>query len=121
MRPGRELTLRKLTGSPATLVFWRTTSRPSIEAVRDAGYSPDPTAAAPIVIAINDGEAPEVAARVFAEQKLTGNLVVDPDRSIAQAYRVQVWPTTIVVDGRGLVTRVATGRDRGADAAGNRG
>ena len=34
--PGRELTLRKLAGRAVTLVFWNSSSRQSVEAVRDA-------------------------------------------------------------------------------------
>src|SRR5688500_19365372 len=33
--PGHMLTLRKLSGRPAVLVFWKSGSQPSIDAVRD--------------------------------------------------------------------------------------
>lgn len=110
--PGRELTLRKLRGRSATIVFWRSDSKPSLDAIRDAANRGNGSAdAASIVIAVNDGEAADVAKRVFAENKLGGILLIDADRRVARAYRVQAWPTTIVVDKHGLVTRVAVGRD----------
>lgn len=105
--PGRGLTLRKLAGRPVTLVFWNSVSRPSIEAARDS----QKTASNSTILAINDGEDPELARRVAAENGLCANLVIDPNREIAAAYGVTIWPTTVLCDTRGVVSAIRYGRD----------
>ncbi len=79
--PGHELTLRKLAGRPIILVFWKSSSKPSLEAVRDLQKT-TPTAGAqgPVVLAINDGEAPELARKVAADNGLSATVVTDPER-----------------------------------------
>jgi peroxiredoxin len=99
--PGRQLTLRKLAGRPVTLVFWKSASRPSIEAVRDLK---------PIVLAINDGEPVEQVKRSATEHGLSATIVTDPNRQIALAYGVNVWPTIVSLDASGLVRAIRYGR-----------
>ena len=108
--PGRQLALRKLTGKPTILVFWRTSSQASIDAVRDAEeYSERGNAAT--VLAINDGESTELASKAATENKLTATLVTDPKRDISIAYGVNLWPTVVELDAFGLVTGIRHGRD----------
>jgi peroxiredoxin len=114
LAPGRGLTLRKAAGRPAILVFWRSTTRPSIEAVRDlqdiAGTA---GASGPLLFAINDGEAAELARKVAAENGLTATIVTDPQRNISLAYGVTIWPTVIFLDASGSVRTIRYGRFAG--------
>jgi peroxiredoxin len=90
--PGRQLTLRKLAGRPAALVFWRSSSQPSIEAVRDLQQaSAKAGAKGPAVLAVNDGEPTELAQRVALGNGLSATLVTDPKREISLAYGVSLW------------------------------
>lgn len=107
--PGRQLTLRKLAGRPVILVFWKTASKPSIDAVRD--LTRDATrAAGAVVLAINDGDAADVATRSAKEHALAATVVTDPRRAISLAYGVSLWPTIVEVDGAGLVRALRYGR-----------
>jgi peroxiredoxin len=110
--PGHELTLRKL--GPAMLVFWKTSLKPSLETVRDLQR---PTGEAggqgPVVLAINDGEPPELAKRVAAANGLSATLVADPGRTISLAYGVNLWPTIVFIDALGLVREIRYGRFTG--------
>jgi hypothetical protein len=109
--PGRELPLRKLVGRAVTLVFWSSLSQPSIDAVRDQQQASSKAGVhGPIVLAINDGESPEVAKRVAAENGLTATIVTDPQREISSAYGVSLWPTIVFLDASGLVTGIRYGR-----------
>jgi hypothetical protein len=103
--PGSSLTLRKLAGRPVTLVFWNSASRPSIEAAR-AYQKPSANS---VLLAINDGEASELARRVAAENGLSANLVIDPNREISLAYGVTIWPTVIFCDSRGVTSGIRYG------------
>jgi peroxiredoxin len=109
--PGRQLTLRKLAGRAAVLVFWKSAVRPSIEAVRDLQKSANPEGGRnPVLLAINDGDLGDVAKRVAAESGLSAIQVIDPKREIAAAYGVTLWPTIVSIDKFGLVQGVRYGR-----------
>jgi peroxiredoxin len=111
LAPGKGLTLRKLAGRPTVLVFWKSSSKPSVEAVRDLQRSTEKAGGQrPIVLAINDGEASELAKKVAAENGLSATLATDPQRKISLAYGVNVWPTTVFIDARGVVRGIRYGR-----------
>jgi len=115
--PGRGLTLRKLAGRPVVLVFWRSSSKPSIEAVRDLQKtSPKAGGQRPVVLAINDGEVGELAKRVAAENGFSAIVVPDPQREISAAYGVSIWPTTVFIDASGVVRNIRYGRYSGEQA-----
>lgn len=107
--PGRVLPLSKLRGRPALLVFWKSSSPPSIEAVRDL-HAGDANSA---VLAINDGESVEVARRTAAKHRFAATVVPDPKREISTAYGVDLWPTIVAVDAAGLVTGIRYGYFKG--------
>ena len=104
--PGRGITLRKIAGKPARLVFWRRSSPESIQAVHAAAGA---AGAESLVLAINDGDAADVASRVADENKFGAILVTDTARNISSAYGVSVWPTTISLDANGVVRGIDQG------------
>jgi peroxiredoxin len=116
---GRQMPLTKLKGQPLILIFWSSTVKSSIQAVRDlqassakswaAGPSALKKSRAPIVLAVNDGDDPEVARRVAAENGLTAILVTDPKREIALAYGVTLWPTIVSLDSTCTVAGIRYG------------
>jgi peroxiredoxin len=113
----RELTLRKLVGRPVLLVFWKSASKPSLETVRDLQKATSKAAGqAPVVLAINVGEAREVTERVAAEDGLSAIVVPDPQREISAAYGVSIYPTAVFIDASGLVRNIRYGRFSGEQA-----
>lgn len=114
--PGNNLALRKLVGRPAILVFWKSSSKQSIQRVRDLQGVRNGEGS-PAVLAINDGDSPEMANRVAKENRLTANIVTDPAGAIARAYGVTAWPTTVFIDAMGIVTGVRFGLHGEAMAA----
>jgi peroxiredoxin len=112
--PGRQITLRKVQGRAVRLVFWNSTSRPSLDAVRQA-QSAAQKSGAPIVLAINDGESPEAVKRAVDANGLSVTVVTDPRRRITSAYGVSVWPTTVLIDAAGLVRSLQYGLQPSAD------
>jgi hypothetical protein len=86
-------------------------SQASLEALRDLQKALASTGnQGPVVLAINDGEASEVARRVAAENALSAIVVPDPRQDISSAYGVNIWPTTIFLDDRGMVSNIRYGR-----------
>ncbi|MEO5579892.1 MAG: redoxin domain-containing protein, partial [Gemmatimonadaceae bacterium] len=111
--PGREVTLRKMVGQAVKLVFWRSSSRQSVEMACGVRPSDDGGAAA-LVLAINDGDPADRAKAVASEHKLSAILVADAAREISLAYGVTSWPTTVSIDALGLVTAISNGAGEGA-------
>lgn len=107
---GQYLPLSKLKGRARVLVFWKSSVRASLEAVLDLQKSGASAAAkAPIVLAINDGEEPELARRVAAGAGITTSVVTDPKREISLAYGVSLWPTIVSLDPSGIVAGIRYG------------
>jgi AhpC/TSA family len=104
--PGRHMPLTKLSGKAAVLIFWKSSVRPSMQAVREFQ---DAESGAAIVLAINDGEDPEVARAASAEGKITATVVADPKRDISGAYGVNVWPTIVTISSVGVVSGIRYG------------
>ncbi len=109
--PGQEFPLRKLAGGPANLVFWKSSSRASIQAVLylQNGAVKAANKTAPLLLAINDGEASDLARKVAAEAGISAILVTDPKREISLAYGVDLWPTIVSVDATGLIAGIRHG------------
>ena len=108
--PGREVTLRKVAGRPVVIAFWRSTSRQSVDLVRELGQTASAEKESPLVLAINDGEPAELALKGAKENKLDAVIVTDPARSISSAYGVNTWPTTVTIDARGAIRGIRFGR-----------
>ena len=108
---GSDLTLRKLIGRPVILVFWRSASAPSVEAVRAVSTSPPHSAwRNAVVLAVSDGESREIAEKAASAAKITATVVADPTRAISRAYGITAWPTVVYLDARGVVREVRQGR-----------
>ncbi|MEO8578463.1 MAG: redoxin domain-containing protein, partial [Gemmatimonadales bacterium] len=108
--PDEHLTLRKLNGRPLVLLFWRSSSPPSITALRNLqkgfrqrGVKP------PLILAIEDGNDEELARSIAGSEEEAVIVVSDPERQIARAYGVTMWPTIVFLDAGGIVRDVRLG------------
>ena len=109
--PGAEVTLRKLSGRDVTIVFWNSSSQPTIDALLEMQKPRrKESKERPVVIAIADGESAESARRAASQNKIAATIVPDPERQISRAYGVSVWPTVVFVDDAGVTTGVQQGR-----------
>jgi len=107
---GREMELAKLFGQRnIILVFWRSSVKASIQAIRDLQASVAKSKSPAILMAVNDGEDPSVARAVAAESGLTAILVTDPKREISVGYGVSLWPTIVSIDLSGAVAGIKYG------------
>jgi len=113
---GREMPLTKISGQPIVLVFWRSASKASIQAVLELQTSAAKSKPPALVLAINDGDDPRMARAVAAESGFTAIVVVDPKREIGTAYGVTMWPTIISLDKNGVITGVRNGHVAGVQA-----
>ena len=102
--PGHQITFSKLAGRPAILFFLKPSSSPIVESLRELkSMAEGKNGDKPMIFAIVDGE----TSRNAKSSPNIGDsvtIVPDPERKIANAYGVTVWPTTLRVDARGIVT-----------------
>lgn len=109
--PGHQMTFSKLAGRPALLLFLRPSSTPIVEALREIKANAKGTKGeSPLVLAIVDGKDGR-GAKSLPDLGGSVTVVHDPDRKIANAYGVTVWPTTLFVDARGIVTNSSHGNN----------
>jgi peroxiredoxin len=108
--PGRTMPLSKLSGKPAVLVFWKSSVKPSIQAIRDLQTNQSSGTA---VLAVNDGEDPKVAHAAAKENGITATVVTDPKREIAAAYGVNMWPTILTLSESGVISGIQHGHTPG--------
>jgi hypothetical protein len=111
---GHQLTLSKLKGRTVALIFWRSHSAPSMQAIGAALQAKN--GAQPLVLAINDGESAEHAHRALSQAKLSAIPVADPGRNIASAYGVSAWPTIVSIDASGIISGIQFGYAEGEAA-----
>jgi peroxiredoxin len=111
--PGHALPLTKLKGRRVVLVFWRSGSAPSLQAIATAQHAKN-GAQPPLVLAINDGEAADHTHRALSQAKISAIPVADPGRLIATAYGVSAWPTIISIDASGIISGIQIGNAAGA-------
>ena len=95
------------------LVFWRSNSQPSLEAIREL-QNGDDKAKKTIVLAINDGESSTAARRALKQAKLSATLVADPKREISSSYGIRMWPTIISIDASGQIDGIRYGHSAAA-------
>jgi peroxiredoxin len=62
-----------------------------------------------IILAINDGEPAERVDAVRRRYGLTLPMVADPRRRISRRFGLFGWPTTVMIDTRGNVSRITVG------------
>jgi peroxiredoxin len=104
--PGHQITLSKLAGRPALLLFYRPSAKPSEEALRElSSKAREMNGNGPMILAISDGKDSTSAMKSSSQTAPPPvTFVPDPDRKIAAAYGVTVWPTTLFVDALGFVS-----------------
>ena len=108
---GGEMTLRKLSGRPVTLVFVNSDAN-GADIIRDCEYRArqhNTEDKAGVVITIDAAGSPS-ADKQQARDSAASVVVHDAGQSIARAFGVSAWPTTVFIDARGLVRAVHHGR-----------
>jgi hypothetical protein len=93
---GGDFSLRRLRGRRVALAFLDLRSEPSVEHLRHLRRAYERAGrAAPVLLAIGDGEGPDQVSEVARAERLPFPLLPDPERSISKRYGVGCWPVTV--------------------------
>jgi hypothetical protein len=110
------LPLSRLGDVGSVVTFVRPGSASSERQLREltARYD-DARESTPLVMVVVDGADAREVERLKNELGFDFPAIADPDSVIADRLRIQIWPTTMVVDGDGLVADVQSGVHRASD------
>jgi len=110
LEPDQKMALRRLQGRKILLNFWASWSSPCLEQLRYLeSLQAESAENGTIILAVNDGEDPEKAAEFLRKNGLTLRMVPDEQRTIALAYGIRCWPTTVAIDEYGNISGVQLG------------
>lgn len=115
---GVDWRLPALRGRAVLLNFWASWCEPCKEEMPSLQALADRHPDRLVVLAINLKESPETIARFVHSSGLRLPVVRDTDGSVARAWGVRIYPSTVLVDAQGRVRSVVRG---GLDWAGEEG
>jgi thiol-disulfide isomerase/thioredoxin len=115
---GSEWRLPALRGRAVLLNFWASWCEPCKEEMPSLQALADRHADRLVVLTINLKESPEAVARFVRSSGLRLPVVRDADGSVARAWSVRIYPSTVLIDSKGRVRSVVRG---GLDWAGEEG
>jgi len=106
---GDELALNDLRGTPVLINFWATWCPPcraEIPALEQTHRQFDGDV---LVLGVDVQENPEQVAEFIVEHDMTYPVVIDETAEVAKTYRVRAFPTSYLIDERGVVVEIFTG------------
>jgi tetratricopeptide (TPR) repeat protein len=103
---GGSIGLADFKGKTLVFIFWRTGQKRSIMALEDAMVVYDKYAkkGVEVIGAIEDSDDLEAAKKIYEEKGIKFPLVIDSQRNAYGAFGVRVYPTTVIIDGEGILT-----------------
>lgn len=115
---GKVWALKDLRGRAVLVNFWASWCEPCKEEMPSLQALADRHPDRLVVLTINLKESPEAIARFVRSSGLRLPVVRDADGSLARAWGVRIYPSTVLVDAQGRVRSVVRG---GLDWAGEEG
>jgi len=88
------------------LIFWRTGQKRSVMALEDAMvvYGQHKKKGVEVIGAIEEGDDLDAARKIYEEGGIKFPLVVDSGRNAYGAFGVRVYPTTVIINGDGILS-----------------
>ena len=94
-------------GRPAVLLFWKISSRPSVDSLALLRETLHKSEGSEVVLLAIHAENGAETANALGDEAVI--VTPDPDGAIADAYGVNVWPTTIIIDASGVIVDIRSG------------
>ena len=106
----RLVSLRDYRGRPVAVNFWATWCLPcrfEIPAMTDAARQYEDEGLA--ILSVDVGEKPSLVLEFLAERDIAYEVLLDPHETVADAYSIVSMPTTLWIDGDGVIRAVDSG------------
>ena len=108
---GKTISLSDYKGRVAVLVYWRTGQKRSLLALKDINdilkKFKGKNVQVATIIAGSDNR--EEAVNIFTENRLEYPLLIDSDRQLYGDYGIRVFPSTVIIDRKGIVAYAIPG------------
>lgn len=113
---GKPFDSKSLAGRVVVIDFWATWCTPCLAAMPVVKKVTDDFAKKGVILlAVNTGEDRETVKEFLAEQDLKMNIVLDPEGQIADGFRADAIPQTLIIGKTGMVESVHVGFNGEAD------
>lgn len=107
---GTSVSLKELKGKPTVIVFWQTISVPSQRQLDEVEKLAGEFEGKISFFTINLGEKPEVVNKYINNQGMSLPVLIDkPQKTWAELYRIDIMPTTYIIDKNGIIADMNKG------------
>lgn len=111
---GKPVTLASLKGNVVLLDFWATWCGPCVVSLPDLDKLYQERKDQKVkVLAVNVGEEKDEVASFLTAKKLTLPVLLDTDQAVTEKFGITGYPTTVIINPEGVVTKVFLGVPRG--------
>ncbi|MFN2223747.1 MAG: redoxin domain-containing protein [Chloroflexota bacterium] len=106
---GEEINLADFRGRPVVLNFWATWCPPCRAEMPEFQSASIKYNGQATFLGVDQGEPPSIVADFGSALSITYPLLVDQENVVSRDYNVTALPTTVFIDGRGVVREIVTG------------
>jgi tetratricopeptide (TPR) repeat protein len=102
----RVISLREYKDKVVLLLYWRTGHERSLLALRDSKDISDKFKKkdVKVISVIADGDSRDEAKKIMADTGIDFPVLVDGNRQVYSAYGIRVYPSTVIIDKKGMVS-----------------
>ncbi len=106
---GEQIVLADYRGQPVVLNFWATWCPPCRAEMPEFQSASVKYNGQVTILGVDQGEPPSIVADFGSALSITYPLLVDQENVASRDYNVTALPTTVFIDGRGVVREITTG------------
>ncbi len=106
---GREISLSDFRGQPVLINFWATWCPPCRAEIPALEATARDYNGQAVILGVDVQESADSVQAFISEFGMTYPVVLDGDASVAQTYRVRAFPTSYLVDRRGVIVEIFAG------------
>ena len=106
---GQSLSLEQFRGKPVLLNFWATWCGPCIAELPLFDETAQRYAGELVVLGINEGDSFEIVDDFQKTHRLSYPILLDYNREIGDLYQVGGYPTSVFIDGEGVIRAIYLG------------
>jgi peroxiredoxin len=106
---GNDISLSDLRGQVVLLNFWATWCPPCVYEMPFLEDAHQQTQGNAVILAINVGERAATVSAFVEEHGLTLPIILDQNGAIAQQYRANQFPTSVIIDADGIIREYKIG------------
>jgi len=103
---GKMVSLQEERGKVVVLIYWRTGHKRSLQALNDSKDILESLKSKDVEIlsVIADSDSTDEVEKILSDNKINFPVVVDRERQLYSSYGIRVYPTTMIIDKKGVIS-----------------